>query len=90
MVTGIRVLKDEALPARTDALRRVYVDAFCAPPWNEEEDKAEESADLLPANARRPGFTAVPSTATGLALRPAMNQKGWRAGGWRGRPAGEP
>ncbi|WBB58146.1 GNAT family N-acetyltransferase [Streptomyces sp. WMMC500] len=59
MRTGIRVLDGAALLAHTDALRSVYADAFCAPPWNEDESKAEEFAAALPAHARRPGFTAA-------------------------------
>ncbi|MGW5640011.1 GNAT family N-acetyltransferase [Streptomyces sp. NPDC003832] len=55
----IRIFKDAELLAHTPALRSVYVDAFCAPPWNEEEDKAREFVERLAANARRPGFTAA-------------------------------
>ncbi|MGW6732458.1 GNAT family N-acetyltransferase [Streptomyces sp. NPDC055013] len=56
---SIRIFKDDDLLAHTTALRSVYVDAFCAPPWNEEEEKAEEFAGRLPVNVCRPGFTAA-------------------------------
>ncbi|WP_224301304.1 GNAT family N-acetyltransferase [Streptomyces olivaceus] len=59
MSTDIRVCTDAELVARTDALRSVYVDAFCAPPWNEDEERATEFVGRLPANAGRPGFTAA-------------------------------
>ncbi|MGY0055226.1 hypothetical protein ACWY4P_01390 [Streptomyces sp. LZ34] len=40
----------------------MYVDAFCAPPWHEDEDeeKAVEFAERLPQNVQRLGFTAPP------------------------------
>ncbi|MET8825525.1 GNAT family N-acetyltransferase [Streptomyces sp. NPDC004610] len=50
---------DDALLAHTAALRSVYAAAFCAPPWDEDEEKATEFADRLPADARRPGFAAA-------------------------------
>lgn len=59
MRTGIRVLDGAGLLAHTDTLRSVYVDAFCAPPWNEDESKADQFSAALPENSRRPGFTAA-------------------------------
>ncbi|MEV7085828.1 GNAT family N-acetyltransferase [Streptomyces sp. NPDC093085] len=56
---GIRVFRGTDLLVHTDALHSVYVHAFCVPPWNEDEEKAVEFADRLPANVRRPGFTAA-------------------------------
>ncbi|MGW6009182.1 GNAT family N-acetyltransferase [Streptomyces sp. NPDC055210] len=56
---SIRVFQGGGLLAHTSALRSVYADAFCAPPWNEDEDRADEFAGRLPMNARRPGFTAA-------------------------------
>ncbi|MFJ7077239.1 GNAT family N-acetyltransferase [Streptomyces sp. NPDC098781] len=57
---SIHVFKGDAdFLAHTTALRSVYVDAFCVPPWNEDEEKAEEFVGRLPVNARRPGFTAA-------------------------------
>ncbi|MDX2923343.1 MULTISPECIES: GNAT family N-acetyltransferase [Streptomyces] len=55
----VRVLRGEDVLAHADALRSVYVDAFCAPPWNEDEEKAAEFAARIPRDARRPGFTAA-------------------------------
>ncbi|NNN34794.1 GNAT family N-acetyltransferase, partial [Streptomyces sp. S3(2020)] len=55
----IRILRGDALLAHTAALHSVYVDAFCAPPWNEDEERAVEFAGRLPGNVRRPGFTAA-------------------------------
>ncbi|MER7403695.1 GNAT family N-acetyltransferase [Streptomyces sp. NPDC000070] len=63
MPTDIRVVRGEELLAHTRGLYSVYLDAFCAPPWNEEPEKAVEFAGQLPAEVRRPGFTAA------LALR---------------------
>ncbi|MFH0521126.1 GNAT family N-acetyltransferase [Streptomyces sp. M41] len=59
MDVDIRVCAGAELLACADALRAVYADAFCAPPWDEDERRATEFADRLPANARRGGFTAV-------------------------------
>ncbi|WP_282700124.1 GNAT family N-acetyltransferase [Streptomyces sp. CC219B] len=61
----IRVFKGAELLAHAGELRSVYVDAFCAPPWDEDEDKATEFVDRLPANVRRPGFTAVTAVQSG-------------------------
>ncbi|MEV6946735.1 GNAT family N-acetyltransferase [Streptomyces sp. NPDC051172] len=55
----IQILKDDSLLAHTSALHSVYVDAFCAPPWNEDEEKAVEFVGRLPVNTRRPGFLAA-------------------------------
>lgn len=63
MPTGIRVVGGDELLAHTRGLHSVYVDAFCTPPWSEEQEKAVAFVGRLPANARRPGFTAA------LALR---------------------
>lgn len=59
MTTDIRVHTDAELLVHTDALRSVYIDAFCAPPWNEDEERATEFASRLPANVTRAGFTAA-------------------------------
>ncbi|MFF0598721.1 GNAT family N-acetyltransferase [Streptomyces antibioticus] len=56
---GVRTVGAAALLDHTDALRAVYTDAFCAPPWNEGEEKAVEFVVRLPVNACRPGFTAA-------------------------------
>ncbi|MFC8671431.1 GNAT family N-acetyltransferase [Streptomyces griseorubiginosus] len=58
-VPAVRVFRDGDLLAHTTALRSVYADAFCAPPWNEDEEKAVEFGERLPVNVRRPGFIAV-------------------------------
>ncbi|MEV7341754.1 GNAT family N-acetyltransferase [Streptomyces sp. NPDC093544] len=56
---SIQVLKGADLLAHTAALRAVYVAAFCAPPWNEDAEKAVAFVGRLPMNVRRPGFTAA-------------------------------
>ncbi|MER7679928.1 GNAT family N-acetyltransferase [Streptomyces sp. NPDC096934] len=56
---NIRLLTDDRLLAHTPALRSVYAEAFCAPPWNEDPRRAAAFAERLPLNARRPGFTAA-------------------------------
>ncbi|MEU4148447.1 GNAT family N-acetyltransferase [Streptomyces parvulus] len=65
MSTGIHVHRDAGLLAHTAALRSVYVDAFCAPPWNEDEERATEFVNRLPADAGRPGFTAATAVRDG-------------------------
>ncbi|MGI5458774.1 N-acetyltransferase family protein [Streptomyces sp. CA-249302] len=55
----IRIFNDEGLLAHVPALHSVYLDAFCVPPWNEDEEKAVEFVGRLPVNVRRPGFTAA-------------------------------
>lgn len=55
----IRIFKDDGLLAHASALHAVYVDAFCAPPWNEGVERAVEFTGRLPGNVRRPGFTAA-------------------------------
>lgn len=59
MATDIRVVRGDDLLAHTHGLYSVYLDAFCAPPWNEEREKAVEFAGRLPTEVRRPGFTAA-------------------------------
>ncbi|MFH8562098.1 GNAT family N-acetyltransferase [Streptomyces sp. NPDC017988] len=59
LVPVVQVLRGGDVLAHTDALRSVYVDAFGAPPWNEDEAKASEFAERLHHDARRPGFTAA-------------------------------
>ncbi|MDT0402583.1 MULTISPECIES: GNAT family N-acetyltransferase [Streptomyces] len=65
MSADIRIHTDARLLAHTDALRSVYVDAFCAPPWNEDEGRATEFADRLPTSVGRPGFTAATAVRDG-------------------------
>ncbi|MER8222576.1 GNAT family N-acetyltransferase [Streptomyces sp. NPDC094143] len=55
----VRVLHGEDVLAHVDALCSVYVDAYCVPPWDEDEEKAAEFAARLLLDARRPGFTAA-------------------------------
>ncbi|GAA3215381.1 hypothetical protein GCM10020256_16940 [Streptomyces thermocoprophilus] len=45
---SILVFKGDDLLVHTTALRSVYVDAFCTPPWNEDDEKAEEFVSRLP------------------------------------------
>ncbi|MEU2263774.1 GNAT family N-acetyltransferase [Streptomyces sp. NPDC019645] len=61
--TVVRVLCGEDVLRHAGALRAVYVDAFCAPPWNEDEGKAAGFASRLPRDARRPGFAAAVAVA---------------------------
>ncbi|MEU7420350.1 GNAT family N-acetyltransferase [Streptomyces antibioticus] len=53
------VFKEGGLLDHASALRSVYADAFCAPPWNEGAERAAEFAGRLTGNVRRPGFTAA-------------------------------
>ncbi|CAL9384251.1 GNAT family N-acetyltransferase [Streptomyces sp. enrichment culture] len=55
----VRVVPYEALPEHSAALRSVYADAFCAPPWNEDEERADAFVARLGSDVRRPGFTAA-------------------------------
>ncbi|MET9014616.1 GNAT family N-acetyltransferase [Streptomyces olivaceoviridis] len=59
MATRIRVFHGEELLAHSDALCSVYVDAFRAPPWNEDEGKATAFLGRLREDVKRPGFTAA-------------------------------
>ncbi|MEU1194708.1 GNAT family N-acetyltransferase [Streptomyces sp. NPDC005813] len=65
---AMHVFKGSELLAHADALRAVYVDAFCAPPWNEDEEKAEEFTERLREDVHRPGFTAVIAVQDGEVL----------------------
>ncbi|MEU9590887.1 GNAT family N-acetyltransferase [Streptomyces sp. NPDC048193] len=55
----IRVVACDALLEHSTALRTVYADAFCAPPWNEDEERADAFVARLGSDVRRPGFTAA-------------------------------
>lgn len=59
MAPDIRVFRGKDLLEHTEALHSLYLLAFCAPPWNEEEEKAVEFVGRLMDNVRRPGFTAA-------------------------------
>ncbi|MEU1180730.1 GNAT family N-acetyltransferase [Streptomyces sp. NPDC005820] len=59
MHRDIRVFKGRDLLAHSEALHSVYVEAFCAPPWNEDTEKAIEFLGRLVHDVRRPGFTAA-------------------------------
>lgn len=48
----------ELLP-HASALRSVYAEAFCAPPWNEDAPRATEFLERLSDDVHRSGFTAV-------------------------------
>ncbi|GHI02840.1 acetyltransferase [Streptomyces cellostaticus] len=58
-MTDIRVVPYDALLPHSAALRSVYADAFCAPPWNEDEERADAFVARLGSDVRRPGFTAA-------------------------------
>lgn len=55
----VRVLDGSSLLGYVGALRSVYAEAFCGPPWNEDTQRADAFTDRLRVNARRPGFTAM-------------------------------
>ncbi len=59
MAPDIRVFRGKDLLQHTDALHSVYVEAFCAPPWNEDDEQAVEFVGRLVDSVRRPGFTAA-------------------------------
>ncbi|MFF8950734.1 GNAT family N-acetyltransferase [Streptomyces sp. NPDC014940] len=56
---AIQVITDATLLAHSTALHSVYTAAFCAPPWNEDEGRADAFIARLTTDARRPGFTAA-------------------------------
>ncbi|MGW1267121.1 GNAT family N-acetyltransferase [Streptomyces sp. NPDC002491] len=58
-MSAIRIFRGPELRAYSDDLRSVYVEAFCAPPWNEDEEKATGFVGRLANDVRRPGFTAA-------------------------------
>ena len=59
MSVDMHVFRGAELLAHAHDLYSVYVDAFCAPPWNEDTENAVGFVDRLPEDVRRPGFTAV-------------------------------
>ncbi|MGO4421861.1 GNAT family N-acetyltransferase [Streptomyces sp. MCAF7] len=59
MHTDIRLFTGQDLLTHAAALHSVYLDAFCAPPWNEGEEKAAEFVGRLAGDVQRPGFTAA-------------------------------
>ncbi|MFF8633635.1 GNAT family N-acetyltransferase [Streptomyces pilosus] len=65
MATDIRVHRDAGILTHTDSLRSVYIDAFCAPPWHEDEAQATEFLSRLPVSVRRAGFTAATAVRDG-------------------------
>lgn len=65
MSGDLRLFRDAGLLSHTAALRSVYVDAFCAPPWDEDPARADAFTGRLPADVRRPGFTAVTAVRDG-------------------------
>lgn len=58
--TTIRMYDDKAVLAHADGIRTAYVEAFCAPPWDEDTAKADAYVGTgLPANTDLPGFAAA-------------------------------
>ncbi|MDT0341280.1 GNAT family N-acetyltransferase [Streptomyces sp. DSM 44938] len=47
------------LPGSARGIREVYVETFCAPPWDEEPACADAYLERLARDAARPGFTAA-------------------------------
>ncbi|MEU6463098.1 GNAT family N-acetyltransferase [Streptomyces sp. NPDC046976] len=66
--TGIRVHKDAQLLAHIEDLYAVYVDAFCTPPWDEDEERAADFVKRLRVDVDRPGFTAATAVRDGELL----------------------
>ncbi|MEU3616645.1 GNAT family N-acetyltransferase [Streptomyces sp. NPDC006872] len=58
-MNDIRIFKCAELRVHFDDLHAVYVEAFCAPPWHEDEEKGVEFLGRLADDVRRPGFTAA-------------------------------
>ncbi|MEH0430326.1 GNAT family N-acetyltransferase [Streptomyces stelliscabiei] len=58
-MSAIRIFSGPELRAYSNDLHSVYVEAFCAPPWNEDEERAVEFLGRLVKSVRRPGFTAA-------------------------------
>ncbi|MFJ6655775.1 GNAT family N-acetyltransferase [Streptomyces sp. NPDC091377] len=73
-MTDVQALSGDALLSHTAALRSLYVDAFCAPPWNEDESRATEFTDRLLTDVRRPGFAAAVAVREG---EPVGFATGW-------------
>ncbi|MEU4170698.1 GNAT family N-acetyltransferase [Streptomyces sp. NPDC026665] len=65
MGTEILTFDGSGLLAHADALRSVYADAFCAPPWNEDAGRVAEFTRRLAADVHRPGFTAATAVQDG-------------------------
>ncbi|MCF2533464.1 GNAT family N-acetyltransferase [Yinghuangia soli] len=60
MSATIRVHADTAVLEHTDGIRAAYLEAFCAPPWNEPPDHADAYvSDSLTFQVKLPGFTAA-------------------------------
>lgn len=49
----------EGVREYADGIRRVYTEAFSAPPWDEDESVAALYVERLARDAQRPGFTAA-------------------------------
>lgn len=65
MTADIRVHRDDGILTHTESLRSVYADAFCAPPWHEDEARAAGFVSRLSADVRRAGFTAATAVRDG-------------------------
>lgn len=52
----------------TDTLAGLYREAFCAPPWNEDETKVAAFTGRLRSNVERPGFVAAVAHDAGRAV----------------------
>ncbi|MGW4392988.1 N-acetyltransferase family protein [Streptomyces sp. NPDC004685] len=59
MATLVRPAAGTLLPDFAEAIRRVYVEAFSAPPWKEDEANADQYLQRLASDVARPGFTAA-------------------------------
>ncbi|MFE7747874.1 GNAT family N-acetyltransferase [Streptomyces sp. NPDC057428] len=80
----VRQMTGEALPAYADGIRRVYADAFSAPPWNEDPSAAALYVKRMNTDALRPGFTAALALEHGAGSPPS----GPRGTGARAEVAG--
>ncbi|MEU0134747.1 GNAT family N-acetyltransferase [Streptomyces sp. NPDC006296] len=55
----VRLVDGAGLAAYGEGIRRVYADAFSAPPWDEDPASAGRYTERLAEDAERPGFTAA-------------------------------
>jgi GNAT superfamily N-acetyltransferase len=56
---AVRLVPGVGLPDSKGGIREVYIETFCAPPWNEEPARADAYLERLERDITRPGFTAA-------------------------------
>jgi GNAT superfamily N-acetyltransferase len=72
---AVTVHHGQSALAELEALAGLYREAFCAPPWNEDEADVVAFAERLRTNVHRPGFAALLAESDG---RPVAFAMGWR------------